>query len=52
MEKSVQRLAAKDGQPETVANEYRKVSVEIGDLVKAVTLEVVKLQAAETKPPK
>lgn len=43
-EKSVQRLAAKEGQPDSVAVEYRKVAVDIGDLLKKVTLEIVKLE--------
>lgn len=34
MEKSVQRLAAKEGQPEPVAVEYRKVGKQIADLMR------------------
>lgn len=33
-QKSVMRLAAKEGQPETVAAEYRKVAKQIDDLLK------------------
>lgn len=46
-EKSLQRLAAKEGQPDSVAVEYRKCSVEVGDLIKKVTLEIVKLDAVK-----
>lgn len=45
MEKSVQRLAAKDGQPETVAVEYRKVGSEIADCVKSFTLQIHAMEA-------
>lgn len=38
-EKSVQRLAAKEGQPDTVAAEYRKVGMEIGELLKKVSVQ-------------
>lgn len=34
--KSVLRMAAKPGQPDTVAAEYRKVSKQIDDLLKKV----------------
>lgn len=43
-EKSVQRLAAKEGQPDSVAAEYRKVGVEIGDVMKKVSVELSKLE--------
>lgn len=43
-EKSVQRLAAKEGQPDSVAVEYRKVGVEIGDLLKKCSVELSKLE--------
>lgn len=42
MEKSVLRLAAKDEQPDTVAAEYRKVAVELGNLLRKVSSEVAK----------
>lgn len=42
-EKSVNRLAAKEGQPESVAQEYRKVAVEIAEVMKKVNLEQSKL---------
>lgn len=45
-EKSVQRLAAKEGQPETVAIEYRKVGQEISELFKKVNAEINKLEVA------
>lgn len=34
MEKSVQRLAAKEGQPDSVAAEYRKVGQQIAGLMR------------------
>lgn len=43
-EKSVQRLAAKEGQPESVAAEYRKVGAEIADLIKKVNIEIHKVE--------
>lgn len=43
-EKSVQRLAAKEGQPDSVAQEYRKVGAEIADLIKKVNLELHKVE--------
>lgn len=43
-EKSVQRLAAKEGQPDSVAAEYRKVGVEIGEVMKKVSVELSKLE--------
>jgi hypothetical protein len=39
-EKSVNRLAAKEGQPESVAAEYRKVSQEIGEVMKIVIRDI------------
>lgn len=51
-EKSVQRLAAKEGQPDSVAVEYRKVAVEIGDLLKKVTIELSKMEQDAKKPVK
>lgn len=39
-EKSVNRLAAKEGQPESVAAEYRKVSQEIGEVMKVVIRDI------------
>lgn len=44
-EKSVLRLAGKEEQPDSVAAEYRKVAADIGDLMKIVQLEIVKLDA-------
>lgn len=38
-EKSVLRLSAKEGQPESVAVEYRKAASEIGSLLKKVVFE-------------
>lgn len=38
MEKSILRLAGKGEQPDTVAAEYRKVAVEVGDLLKKVNV--------------
>ena len=40
-EKSVQRLAQKEGQPDSVAAEYRKVGVAVADLIKKVNAEIV-----------
>lgn len=45
-EKSVLRLAAKEGQPDTVAAEYRKVASEIQTLLRKVAAEVDKLVEA------
>lgn len=42
-EKSVLRLAAKEGQPETVAAEYRKVAAEIQALLRKAVGEIDKL---------
>ena len=42
--KSVMRLAAKEGQPESVAQEYRKVGQEIAEVFKVVEAEQVKLE--------
>lgn len=42
-EKSVLRLAAKEGQPETVAAEYRKVAAEIQALLRKTVGEIDKL---------
>lgn len=50
-EKSVARLAAKEGQPDTVAMEYRKVGAQIGELLKKVGMEIMKLEDA-AKPKK
>lgn len=47
MEKSVMRLAAKGEQPDTVAAEYRKVAVEVSDLVKKTQVEIVKLDSVK-----
>lgn len=47
-EKSVQRLAAKEGQPDSVAAEYRKVGVAIGDVMKKVSVELSKLEQVKT----
>ena len=44
--KSVMRLAAKEGQPESVAQEYRKVGQEIAEVFKVVEAEHVKLEQA------
>ena len=44
---SVTRLAAKEGQPDSVAAEYRKVSGEIADLQRKVQVEVDKLPAGK-----
>lgn len=41
--KSVARLAAKEGQPESVAAEYRKVAVRIDSVYKKVMLELDKV---------
>lgn len=41
--KSVMRLAAKEGQPESVAAEYRKVGSEIADVYRKVQAEMDKL---------
>lgn len=41
MEKSVERLAAKDGQPEGVVKEYLKVKVEINELMRKVNAELL-----------
>lgn len=40
--KSVERLAAKEGQPETVALEYKKVAGQIVNLMRKVNDEIVK----------
>lgn len=45
--KSVERLAAKEGQPETVAAEYRKVGNDIIAVQNRVDAEVRRLQEAE-----
>lgn len=47
--KSVARLAAKDGQPEPVAAEYRKVGAEILSVQKKVDQELDKLVASAKK---
>ena len=39
--KSVERLSAKEGQPETVALEYKKVAGEIVSLLRKVNDEIV-----------
>lgn len=44
--KSVGRLAAKEGQPESVAAEYRKVGQEIIEVFKVVDAEIVKAEQA------
>lgn len=44
--KSVLRLAAKEGQPESVAAEYRKVGQEVTELFNAVGAEIVKMEQA------
>lgn len=44
-EKSVNRLAAKEGQPESVAAEYRKVAVEIAAVMKAVNAELAGMES-------
>ena len=44
-QKSVMRLAQKEGQPETVALEYRKVSGEIESILKKVNGLVVSEQS-------
>lgn len=41
------RLAAKEGQPETVAAEYRKVAQEIQQVMRKVVSEVDKLVDAQ-----
>lgn len=41
-EKSVLRLAAKEGQPETVAVEYRKVATSVAALMRKVVAELDK----------
>lgn len=46
-EKSASRLAARDGQPESVAAEYRKFGADVGDLIKFVNIELVKMDAAK-----
>lgn len=43
-EKSVNRLAARDGQPPTVAVEYRSVAAVIAGLLKKVNMEIHKLE--------
>lgn len=45
--KSVQRLAAKEGQPESVALEYRKVFDDISSVMKHVEMEITKIQVDE-----
>ena len=42
-EKSVMRLAAKEGQPENVAAEYRKVRGEIEKVMRKVIMQVDEL---------
>lgn len=51
-EKSVNRLAAKEGQPQSVAAEYRKVSASIVELIRKVGSEVDKLQKLAVPPKK
>lgn len=46
-QKSVQRLANKEGQPESVAAEYRKVDGDIRMVQQFVDAEVRKLDEAE-----
>lgn len=46
MEKSVNRLAAKEEQPDSVATEYRKVAAELASLIKDVNVEITKLDQA------
>lgn len=48
-EKSVGRLAAKDGQPESVANEYRKVAESIRVVMRHVQEEAHKLAMVKVK---
>lgn len=50
-EKSVLRLAGKDEQPESVAAEYRKVAVEIGELLKKVQYEIVQADKPKSGKP-
>lgn len=42
-EKSASRLAAREGQPEAVAAEYRRYGVEVAQLIKDVQSEIVAL---------
>lgn len=51
-EKSAQRLAAKEGQPEAVAMEYRKFGVGIATLIKEVDAEIVRLDSPKKKQKK
>lgn len=48
-EKSVNRLAAKEGQPQSVAVEYRKVAGEVANLIKKVNQEILKLETPVAK---
>lgn len=48
----MQRLAAKEGQPESVAVEYRKVAARVADLIRKVGDEVRALEAAKDQPVK
>ena len=47
MEKSVMRLANKDGQPENVVTEYRKSRVEVSNTIKHVEQDYVEQEAKE-----
>lgn len=49
MQKSLARLAAKDEQPESVANEFRKVQTEVATVGKKVADEMFKIQSAPVK---
>lgn len=48
-EKSAQRLAVREGQPENVAAEYRKFAGEVAVLIKGVQAEIVKLDSVVKK---
>lgn len=48
-EKSAQRLAAKEGQPDKVAAEYRVFAVQIAALIKRVQAELVGLEVKDVK---
>ena len=48
-EKSVIRLAAKEGQPESVAVEYRKVAQEISSVMKKVAADLSEKEGKDKK---
>lgn len=48
-EKSVLRLAAKDGQPDTVAAEYRKVAAQIQVVMRKVVAALDDMQTKQAK---